>query len=256
MPYAQVHAGALRHRKVASLSDAAFRLWVASLAYCQEQLTDGVILDRMVHALGVRVSPRLITELVEARLWDVQPAGWTVHDYLDWNDSKALIEKRRQKWREKKAGSPRGVPLGKPPETPIEPPPWSAPQPSPGASPGNDTVRCGTVRDETSTPDHRERDLGGHAAGVPAPPSGPHDKHVFCGRQLHVPHYLHADFVDALGAAAERYDLEAWYQQLDDELLAAGGPPLLPDRDRWLKARFTEIMRDTFRGLTRRRRRA
>lgn len=96
------------------------------------------------------------------------------------------------------------------------------------------------------------RSEGGDAREPPPTgPPGSHGQHAYCGTQLHVPRFLHEDFTATLGQAAERYDLEAWYAQLDHELVEAGHPPLLPDRDRWLKDRFAGIVGDTFRGLRR-----
>ena len=108
MPYAQIHTQALRHPKLLRLSDAAFRLWVAGLLYCQEHLTDGLI-PRFCPCC-MRHTRRLVDELTAARLWHESPKGFEVHDYLEWNDSRQVVEGRRRRWREKKSGTPRGIP--------------------------------------------------------------------------------------------------------------------------------------------------
>jgi len=64
VPYAQIDVSAPRHRKVWALSDAAFRLWVSGLCYCQEHLTDGVLHRNVVASLAPRVRPSVIATLV------------------------------------------------------------------------------------------------------------------------------------------------------------------------------------------------
>lgn len=104
MAYAQIHTAALRHWKVAGLSDAAFRLWVSGLAYCQEHLTDGLIHRRVLPTLCPRLTGKAIDELLAVSLWHAAEDGWTVHDYLDWNASRDAVEAKRARWRGKKAG--------------------------------------------------------------------------------------------------------------------------------------------------------
>lgn len=122
MAYAQIHTQAFRHPKVAALSDAAFRLWVAGLAHCQELLTDGLIHVSVLHSLGVRYHGRLVQELATADLWEPleDRTGWRVHDYLAWNDSKENIEKRRERWRLKKQGKPPSFPGGSTPGSTLQ----------------------------------------------------------------------------------------------------------------------------------------
>ena len=106
MPYAQIDVSAPRHRKLSTLSDAAFRLWVLGLCYCQEHLTDGVLHSAVVPTLLRRVPPKIIAELVNHGLWDPDPDnGWRVHDYLAWNESRAQVEARRAKWRARPRGT-------------------------------------------------------------------------------------------------------------------------------------------------------
>ena len=103
MAYAQIDVSAPRHRKVFPLSDAAFRLWVTSLCWCQEHLTDGAVPRAMLPVLGApRTGPRLVAELVSAGLWETTADGWRVHDYLHWNTSRAQVEDRRGRWRQRR----------------------------------------------------------------------------------------------------------------------------------------------------------
>jgi len=95
MPYASIDDNMTENLKVARLSDAAFRVYVASICYCSRNLTDGLVLRN--EAVKVGAAPRLIKELTEARLWEPDPEGWRVHDYLEWNKSRAEIETLRAK---------------------------------------------------------------------------------------------------------------------------------------------------------------
>jgi hypothetical protein len=70
-----------------------FHVWVWGLSYCQSHLTDGAI----VAAALPKAARRAADELVERGLWEAMVDGWKVHDYLDWNDSRALVTDRRTK---------------------------------------------------------------------------------------------------------------------------------------------------------------
>lgn len=112
MAWARIHDGAMSHPKIMALSDSAFRVWVKGLAYCQLNLTDGLIPMQAAKELGA--SKRLISELIsplsgyEFALWEVHPIGFCVRDYLFWNDSRERIQtkqleakERRRRWEEK-----------------------------------------------------------------------------------------------------------------------------------------------------------
>jgi hypothetical protein len=97
--WARIHDGAMSHPKVITLSDKAFRLWVWGLSYCQMHLTDGAI-----PAAAIPPPPRTATLLTLAHLWDAREAGgYVVHDYLDWNDSKATVTTKRREAKERMA---------------------------------------------------------------------------------------------------------------------------------------------------------
>ncbi len=96
MAWVRIHDGALTHPKIVGLSDAAFRLWVWGLSYCQQHLTDGWI---PVASLPSKGKP---DSLVTARLWrESDRGGYDVHDYLEWNDSKESVLKKRASLRER-----------------------------------------------------------------------------------------------------------------------------------------------------------
>jgi hypothetical protein len=101
MTYAMIDDNMPDHPKVARLSDRAFRLYVSSICFCARNLTDGLILRSQARRVGA--DPDLIRELVAARLWDAVPDGWQVHDYLEWNKSRADVLAFREQQRKRAA---------------------------------------------------------------------------------------------------------------------------------------------------------
>lgn len=97
MAWVRIHDGAMTHPKIVGLADKPFRLWVWGLSYCQSYLTDGAIVPDAVPA---RLK-RAITDLEKKGLWEKRGTGYAVHDYLDWNDSKDLVQKKRSEAKER-----------------------------------------------------------------------------------------------------------------------------------------------------------
>jgi hypothetical protein len=85
------------HPKILALSDGAFRLHVSAIAYCNRYQTDGVVPAEAVPKLMPRFRPSYLTELVgdsangNRGLWLQRSNAYELHDYLDWNKSKAEI---------------------------------------------------------------------------------------------------------------------------------------------------------------------
>jgi hypothetical protein len=131
VPYLNIDDGIDEHPKVEALSDAAYRQWKTSLSYCSRNQTDGVITLARSRLLTPTGNDVTAAELVAAGLWHDLGAGCTnpdcieartcradgvkgaylVHDYLQWNHSKAWWEKRRadeaerlRKYRSRKKG--------------------------------------------------------------------------------------------------------------------------------------------------------
>jgi hypothetical protein len=78
------------HPKIIALSDAAFRAHVLALCYCASNRTDGFI---SLAAARLFASVRVIRELTGAGLWHMEEnGGYTLHDYLAYNPSKAEAE--------------------------------------------------------------------------------------------------------------------------------------------------------------------
>lgn len=88
------------HPKFLALSDAGFRLWHEGMAYCRRHETDGIITNLALEGFRSSHSPRVVKELT-ASLWDVRVDGYLVHDYLDWNLSKAELTRKRKEGKER-----------------------------------------------------------------------------------------------------------------------------------------------------------
>ncbi|WP_329215126.1 hypothetical protein OG352_06085 [Streptomyces sp. NBC_01485] len=102
------------HRKIALLSDRAFRLHISAICWCAENLTDGRITDRelplVAHVRNIKATAK---QLEDAGVWDRTADGWAIHDYLDYNPSRGQVQaerkknaERQEKFRRRKNGKP------------------------------------------------------------------------------------------------------------------------------------------------------
>ncbi len=69
-------------------------MWACGLSYAAQYLTDGVIARAAVPTLldfGNVDEFTIADDLVAAGLWEFHPAGYVIHDYLDYNPSKAQV---------------------------------------------------------------------------------------------------------------------------------------------------------------------
>jgi hypothetical protein len=98
MSWLRIEGKMPQHAKVAPLSDSAFRLHVTAMAWAAEFHTDGQIPCDMVSGLtrapGGKKLASIIDELARAKLWHVLDGCYQIHDFLDWNMSKADYEAR------------------------------------------------------------------------------------------------------------------------------------------------------------------
>jgi hypothetical protein len=108
MPYVNVDEDLPDHRKVLSLPrqdrPAAMWLWMRGMCYSSRHLTDGFIPAGLADS---DEDERLAGLLCEAGLWHKNPAGWEIHDFLEWNRSKEQVEAIKESKRE--AGRRGGV---------------------------------------------------------------------------------------------------------------------------------------------------
>ncbi|MGW3321091.1 hypothetical protein [Streptomyces virginiae] len=110
MPWVRLDDRFPSHRKVALLSDRAFRLHVSALCWSSENLTEGKILDTELRVIAhVRNTKAAAKELEERNLWDRVDDGWVIHDFLEYNPDRAKVKAerdanaaRQQAWRDRK----------------------------------------------------------------------------------------------------------------------------------------------------------
>lgn len=104
MAFAQFDDGYADHRKVAGLSDAAFRLHTAGILYCSRHLSDGFVEVVEVPRLVRRYRKAALAELLDSGLWrDQAGLGFVIHDYLQWNPSREVVLERKEKAAKRKA---------------------------------------------------------------------------------------------------------------------------------------------------------
>lgn len=108
MPYLNKDDGFPEHPKVDALSDGAYRLHDAGMHYCAKHLTDGLIPARRIARLKPEYDAAELEELLDGGLWHKGGKGcgndhcltggrgeYVVHDYLEWNKSRAWWENKR-----------------------------------------------------------------------------------------------------------------------------------------------------------------
>lgn len=83
--------GFCHHPKIAGLSCEAVGVWAKGLGWVKDKLSDGRLSAEAAKKL--RLAPRGIEALVRVGLWEVAKDfdGWVYHDYLHWNDSRAIV---------------------------------------------------------------------------------------------------------------------------------------------------------------------
>lgn len=118
MSWVRLDDGFAGHRKVLPLSDAAFRLEVAAICWCNQHANDGTLAAADVRLLcGYLSDPgqakAAVLELVAAGLWDATETGHRLHDYDKYQPSaqerrasNEAAAERMRKYRERRHGKP------------------------------------------------------------------------------------------------------------------------------------------------------
>jgi hypothetical protein len=99
--------GVSHHPKVIAAGPEAAWLWVAAIDYARAHLTNGLVPFAILPMLGrfrTRVD-RLAAQLVAAGLFVPVDGGYTIHDFLDHNDSREAVLEKRRKDSERKRGN-------------------------------------------------------------------------------------------------------------------------------------------------------
>ncbi len=80
---------------------AALGYYVAAVSYASDNLTDGLIEERVAkHSL--HVPEDIISFLVEIGKWEAVESGWLIHNYAKWQNSREQIEAARERDRNRK----------------------------------------------------------------------------------------------------------------------------------------------------------
>ena len=108
MTWFKVDDGFYDHPKVIDLPLAAVGLWALAGAYCARHLTDGVITDRQIRAIGG--TRKQAAALVAAGLWssdDAPPSArrYAFNDWGDFQPARADVEAKREEARERMAAA-------------------------------------------------------------------------------------------------------------------------------------------------------
>jgi hypothetical protein len=112
MPWVRYDDDFPNHWKIEPLSDAAYRLHTTAIFWVAKQLTDGYLPENRLDLIAPRRMKRpqkYVSELVAAGVWEPVDGGWQLHDYLDYQPSKAQVKAEREKsaerqrrWRERR----------------------------------------------------------------------------------------------------------------------------------------------------------
>ncbi len=104
MPWAKLDDGYLTHPKVLKAGLEGRALHIAAILYSSRELTDGEIEPGILPGLGglagVKNAAKTAELLVGIRLFDRTESGYRIHDYLDYNPSRAAVLAEREAKRE------------------------------------------------------------------------------------------------------------------------------------------------------------
>lgn len=82
------------HRKFLAAGAAAVGVWTFGQSYVGRNLTDGFIPLQAAKSLAFSLGAgeKEIRRLIEVGLWEQDPLGYRIHDFLDYNPSRAEVE--------------------------------------------------------------------------------------------------------------------------------------------------------------------
>jgi hypothetical protein len=103
MPWAKLDDGLTFHAKIIEAGNAATGVWVRGLAWSAFYLTDGHVPSKIARVIAGE-SRGALAALVRSGLWAECPGGYQIHDYLEYNPSRAEVLEKREKDRIRKGG--------------------------------------------------------------------------------------------------------------------------------------------------------
>ncbi|MEW1867009.1 hypothetical protein AB0420_02225 [Streptomyces caelestis] len=136
MPWFVIDDNSHMHPKFVAAKNAALGLWVRAGGYSAQHLTDGIVPGVIAKMYG---TPAQVRRLVEVGLWhehghtcphpkcpSPQPGDYAIHDYLDYNPTRAQVQERRDREADKKRryrARAEQLPLDEPADAPPPPRP-------------------------------------------------------------------------------------------------------------------------------------
>lgn len=100
MAWARIDDQFFYNKKVAQVDGPAKLLYLASLVYAANQLTDGFIPEKALKFIAstadVANCQEFARQLLDVGLWDASDDGYIIHDYLIWNPSKQQVLATRE----------------------------------------------------------------------------------------------------------------------------------------------------------------
>lgn len=116
MAWVKLDDQAPRNAKLLRAGPAAAWMWVCGIAHCQAHLSEGFIAEiaiPMIGVTGAERSKKLADVLVICGLFDRVDGGYMVHDYLDFNETKAQALARKTSLSAKRVAAGRAGGLAK-----------------------------------------------------------------------------------------------------------------------------------------------
>lgn len=236
MPWLRIDDRVRTHPKIVAAGPDASWFWFCGICYCREHLTDGFlpsgILASLCPGVGIAAARRLATKLVAENLWHKVQGGYQVHDFLEWNPARAVVMAKRKEERERKERERKGdvradnADLSDPDSIDLS---------------DTDTHQLSErtnrgVREVSS----RDRAIArGSGLGLGSGSGSDRDArkkrtapltasmkpwNAWQGQRLEVPQKWHDDHARMLGGADASSRLEAWYLELDGQLVRSQIP--------------------------------
>lgn len=254
MPWIRVDDHFDEHPKLAAAGPLAWALWIAGLAYCNRNLTDGFIPWSVAGKLvswdfldggdgpvriyigsrdtvgeeGAVTSEYVIMLLLDAGLWDTVKGGYQVHDFDQYQPTKAVIVAERAK--KVAAGSAGGIAAATARAKASATAPAVAqskpvPVPVPNPVSDTDTKASERARDPWDDPEHEALVwLAKHGCDV-RPGNGYHRKLV-TATEVHGVNAIVGMFDRLAGAGVKHGDIKGFLFGAIDALDAGSRPSL------------------------------
>ena len=93
MGWVRIESAVFAHPKLGRVPKATRWVWVAGIAYANEHLTDGLVPVEQLRTIDANAKDARL--LVAAGLWEPVDGGWQIHDYGQYQASRAEVQAGR-----------------------------------------------------------------------------------------------------------------------------------------------------------------